>query len=81
MTDAAKRQENIRHGIDVLDHNPASGYRARGANHYRSKLTPNQVRAILHSDRSSPSQVGKRFGVSGTNITYIWRGQTWKHIQ
>lgn len=52
----------------------------RGQNHPRAKLTQLQVDEIraLHAEGGlTHRQLGERYGVSGTQVGYIVRGQSW----
>jgi DNA invertase Pin-like site-specific DNA recombinase len=43
------------------------------------KLTPDEARAIYELKDSGMTQraVGEKFGISGSNVFYIWKGATW----
>jgi len=56
---------------------------ARGERQGSSKLTSEQVlqiRAMYGVNGENSSTLAKQFGVSSTNIRYIVRRQSWKHI-
>lgn len=57
--------------------------RRPGATNHQAKLTEEQARQILDLKGSGLSQreVGLRYGVTRTNIGYIWRGEHWAHLQ
>lgn len=50
-----------------------------GEQHYKSKLTVEQVR-LVRSSPESGAALARRFGVTRTTISDIRRGRTWKHI-
>ncbi len=53
---------------------------ARGIIHKFAVLNESQVRDILASSKTHQDLAGK-YGVSRANISYIKRGETWKHIK
>jgi len=58
----------------------ARGRSACGERHGQSKLTENDVIAILADNVSKPKEIALRYGVSTENIRLIKRGELWKHI-
>ncbi len=54
-----------------------------GEKHYRAKLSEESVREIrtLSASGMTLAAIGKRFGVSGSNIGLVLRGKTWKHVE
>lgn len=64
-------------GADRVQH----GTVCRGEAQWSAKLTEDSVReikALLGS--TSDAELGKRFGVTSTNINYIRSGKTWRHV-
>lgn len=54
----------------------------RGEKIGNSKLKPRDVIFILKNRCKIHSSIlAKRFGVSRSALTYIWRGKTWKHLR
>jgi len=54
---------------------------ARGSRHGQSKLTEEQVREIKSlAGSASHTAIGARFGVSGSMVGYILRGDFWRHV-
>ena len=71
-------RENIRHGwrngLYSADH-------CRGERNPFAKLTASQVREIRTlASRMSLQELARRFGVGKTNIQYIIKRKTWKHV-
>lgn len=56
------------------------GRQARGETQGLSELTENQVREIIASGDSHQG-LANQYGVTRANISYIKRGETWKHIK
>ncbi len=56
------------------------GRMARGEKQHLSKLTEEQVREILKSDKSGV-ELGKQFGITKGNVNCIKRRETWKHVE
>ena len=56
------------------------GRAARGERHWNSKLTDNDVIAILFDDVSTHREIAQRYGVTEENISQIKSGKLWKHI-
>jgi hypothetical protein len=55
---------------------------AKGERNNKAKLTTSQVLEIISLKTSTQSSrdVGKLYSVSGTTISYIWSGKSWKHL-
>ncbi len=58
----------------------ARGRSARGEKHGNSKLTDNDVIAILADNVSTTKEIAARYKVSPENIRQIKSGKLWKHI-
>lgn len=54
--------------------------RARGVDHGLSKLTEDDIRRIRKSDDSATT-LAKEYGVHFSNICYIRRRITWRHVR
>ena len=60
----------------------AHGTQTFGADHPSAKLTEPQVLEILSlRGKMSQSAIGRRFGVSNSQIHFIHSGQQWKHLE
>ena len=70
---AETHPENMRQMVE-------RGRSTRGERHGQSKLTENDVIAILADNVSKPKEIALRYGVSTENIRQIKRGELWKHI-
>jgi hypothetical protein len=57
----------------------AKGRNARGAKIPRSKLTPDDVRAI-RSDPRGPTAVGQQFAISARRVCEIRKGTRWGYV-
>ena len=51
----------------------------RGTRVWSAKLTESQVREIRAST-DGPSVLMKRYGISRSNLDYLLRGKTWRHL-
>jgi DNA-binding Xre family transcriptional regulator len=58
----------------------AHGNSQRGERMHMSKLTDDAVREIRASTLPR-TELAERFGVTPSNISYIKRGKTWRHVQ
>lgn len=68
------RLDNVR---DMI----AKGRDARGERSATAKLTEGKVREIISIGSSlSRAEIGRRFGVHSTTVSWILRGHGWKHI-
>ena len=67
-TRSGNHADKVIHGTD-----------ARGEKNARSKLTAGQVLEI-RSSASSGNSLARKFGVSGSLISYIRRGKLWGHL-
>jgi len=59
------------------------GNRAKGSNHYKSKLVESdaiKIRELYKTGNYSRIELGKMFGVSDKNIHPIVNRETWKHV-
>lgn len=56
--------------------------RKKGSGHYRAKLNEQKVQEILlaHHNGESTRSLAKRFGVSDSNIVFVVKRKTWKHV-
>jgi hypothetical protein len=53
----------------------------RGVDQKNAKLTDDDIRFIRAAPSSvSNNELGRRFGVTGSNIGFIRKNQTWKHV-
>lgn len=52
----------------------------QGQNHYRSKLTEDQVREIRRRHAEPYSQLAKEFGIHKSTLGAILLRQTWRHV-
>lgn len=57
----------------------AKGRSAKGENHGRNKLTPDQVIEIFHSP-DPERKIAKRFGISRSAVTHIKKKDNWAHL-
>lgn len=62
---------------DNMDDMVKKGRSLRGARHWRSQLTSEQVEAI-RSDRRTRREIGREYGVHHSRITAIKLGKSWK---
>jgi HNH endonuclease/NUMOD4 motif len=54
---------------------------AHGEENWQSKLTDDVVRAILEIGYTKPlGEIAAQFGITKSNVCYILRGKTWKHL-
>jgi hypothetical protein len=66
--------ENMRHAAQM-------GLMARGSEHPRAKLAPDDVRAIRSlQGKHSLYHIAKCYGVSRECIKQIFQGKIWKHV-
>lgn len=68
---------------DMKTKGRATGGSMPGEQHPMSKLTEAQALKVLAFKDGVKSQqsVGEMFGISGKQVGYIWRGQSWGHLQ
>jgi hypothetical protein len=66
----------IENAADMVAH----GNSQRGERMHMSKLTDDAVREIRASTLPR-TELAERFGVTPSNISYIKRGKTWRHVQ
>lgn len=69
-TPADNEKDKIRHGTKQC-----------GEQHYKTKLTAEQVQEIRRlKGRMPPGAVAKMYSVSPGNIDFIWKGQSWRSL-
>jgi len=67
--------------VENMRHASSMGLMSCGERHGHAKLTADDVRTIRDMrGRVSQRQLAKQFGVSHSNIGYIQRLETWRHI-
>lgn len=74
------------HGYNIREGGNLSGNTARGENHYFSKLTEEQVKAIINARDTlhiRPIKVYEDYKdiISYDTFEHIWLGHSWKHLQ
>lgn len=47
---------------------------------WKAKLTEDQVRAIRSQAHRSLTELAREYGVGPSNIQFILRGKTWRHV-
>lgn len=55
------------------------GRQQRGEGHGNAKITEDIVRAIRLDSRTN-EEIGKEYGIAGSNVSYIKTRKTWKHV-
>lgn len=82
---ACVNPEHLREGAQSDNMKDKVGRRrqATGESHGQSRLTEEQVVAILkkHSEGASTRKLGKEYNVSKTAILYIIKGKNWAYLQ
>lgn len=70
------RRDNSIHAYEVLEVGP------RGSSHHNAKLTENDIGLLwsLVESGLSPKEVGRRFGVTGANVSHIVKGKGWRRV-
>lgn len=66
------------HANNMQDRDRA-GRTARGERQGHAKLTEGQVRTILAA-QGTPSEIGRRFGLSRSHVANIRAGRIWRHV-
>lgn len=51
-----------------------------GEKSFRAKLSSKEVKYILEDKESTQKLLAEKFGVDPSNISYIKKGRSWKHI-
>ena len=81
-------KENTLHAINtgLLDikkghYNSDGTYKHRGENNKSSKLTEKDIKFIRENyKRYKKDTLAKMFGITSTNVYYIYKKYTWKHV-
>lgn len=59
-----------------------SGLMTHGSKHKNAKLTEAKARELLAlNGKISLKQASKKFGISTTAVSYLWKGRNWAHLQ
>lgn len=69
---------------DNMDDKTKRGHNVKGENHFRAKLTEQQVRSIreqYETGDTSIKRLGKKYGVNSGTISQIVRRIIWKHVK
>ena len=70
------RKDNAR---DAVERGRVGGRPLPGAQNGRARLTESDARYIISSSESGAA-LGRRFGISGTQVGYIRSGKSWGHL-